>query len=134
MSMLGDAISHSVLPGIVLSFLLAGRAPLPMFLAAIAIGLLTAFCTQSLASFAKVPEDAGMGVVFTSLFALGVFLLTNLARNVDLDPKCVLLGYIELVPLNMTNVGGLEHSQRRADAGRRAGRHGGLRHCCCGKS
>jgi ABC-type Mn2+/Zn2+ transport system permease subunit len=105
MSLLGDAISHSVLPGIVVSFLLAGRAPLPMFLAAIAIGLLTAFCTQSLVSFAKVPEDASMGVVFTSMFALGVFLLTNLARDVDLDPKCVLLGYIELVPLNMTSIG-----------------------------
>src|SRR5262245_18739110 len=67
LSLLGDAISHGVLPGIVAAFLLTGqRAPAVILLGAMACGLLTAFLTQTLATFAKVPEDASMGAVFTS--------------------------------------------------------------------
>jgi ABC-type Mn2+/Zn2+ transport system permease subunit len=108
MSLLGDAISHAVLPGIVVAFLLAGRSTLAIFAAAIVIGLVTAFCTQTLNSLAKVPEDAAMGIVFTSLFALGVFLLTNFARDVDLDPDCVLYGHIEYLAIDTIEIGGVE--------------------------
>lgn len=100
LSLLGDAISHAILPGIAVAFLFAGRDPLWMFLGAFAMGLLTTLLTQSLTSLGKVPEDASMGVVFTSLFALGVILITNVAAQVDLDPGCVLYGLIEFVPLD----------------------------------
>ena len=109
LSLLGDAISHAVLPGIVIGFLLSGSLGfLPVFLGAMAVGVLTAFLTQTLKSFGNVPEDAGMGVVFTSLFALGVLLLTNFARQVDLDPGCVLYGLIEFVPLDTVPILGWE--------------------------
>ena len=65
-----------------------------------AVGMLTALLTQALSGLGKVPEDASMGVVFTSLFAVGVILITNAAADVDLDPGCVLYGLIELAPLD----------------------------------
>src|SRR5688572_28455781 len=72
MSLLGDAISHGVLPGIVIGVLLSGQlSGWPVVLGAVAFGLLTAVLTQAIHSVADVPEDASMGVVFTGLFALG---------------------------------------------------------------
>ena len=97
MSLMGDAISHSVLPGIVGAFLLTGsRAPLPMFLGALVAGVLTAVLSSAVRRFAKVDPGAAMGVVFASLFALGVLLIEQAAaRQVDLDPDCVLYGSLE---------------------------------------
>ena len=93
MSLLGDAISHAILPGIVLAFLLTGQtASWPMLLGAVGIGVLTAVVTQTLHVSGNVPEDASMGVVFTSLFALGVVLIALAPSNVDLDIDCVLMG------------------------------------------
>src|SRR5213078_876872 len=70
LSLLGDAISHAILPGIVLAFLFTGeRQGWPIFVGAMGIGVLTTFLTQSLHSFGNVPEDASMGVVFSALFA-----------------------------------------------------------------
>lgn len=101
MSLLGDAISHAVLPGIVVAVLWSGRlAGWQVFAGAVLVGLLTAFLTQALASMGNVPEDSSMGVVYTSLFALGVILITQFASQVDLDPGCVLYGQIEYLPLN----------------------------------
>ena len=109
MSLLGDAISHSVLPGIVIGALLSGSLlGWPVFLGAVLMGILTALLTQSLTLYGNVSEDAGMGVVFTSFFALGVILITQLARNVDLDPGCVLYGLIEFIPLDTVKWGDWE--------------------------
>ena len=109
MSLLGDAISHAILPGIVLAFLFTGeRQGWPILLGAMALGVLTTFLTQSLHTTGKVPEDASMGVVFTALFALGVILITRYARQVDLDPGCVLYGLIETAPDLTTPVLGWE--------------------------
>ena len=75
MSLLGDAISHAVLPGLAVAFLLTGQlSGWPMFLGAMAIGILTSVLTQWIASLGKVSEDTSMGVVFTSLFAVGLIL------------------------------------------------------------
>jgi manganese/zinc/iron transport system permease protein len=109
LSLLGDAISHAVLPGIALAYLISGqREGWPILLGAMAIGVGTAFLTHSLNWFGRVPEDASMGVVFTSLFALGVILITYGAKYVDLDPSCVLYGTIETVPLDTMPVLTLE--------------------------
>ena len=72
------------------------------------MGLATTMLTQTLHALGKVPEDASMGVVFTSLFAIGVILINNVAPRIDLDPGCVLYGLLELAPLDMVSVGGLE--------------------------
>jgi ABC-type Mn2+/Zn2+ transport system permease subunit len=96
MSLLGDAISHSVLPGLVIAFLLTERTyGVPMLLGAMALGMLTSFLTQSLHSLGKVSEDASMGVVFTSLFALGVVLIELKASGAHIDANCVLFGLME---------------------------------------
>ncbi len=79
-----------------------------MFAGAMAAGLLTALLTQSLHALGKVPEDASMGVVFTSMFAVGVILITNVAPRVDLDPGCVLYGLIEFAPLDTVQIGNWE--------------------------
>jgi ABC-type Mn2+/Zn2+ transport system permease subunit len=104
MSLMGDAISHAVLPGIALAFLLSGQIRgWPIILGAMLVGVLTSFLTQSVHQLGKVPEDASMGVVFTSLFALGVILISTShgARGADLDVDCVLMGRIEYVPLDV---------------------------------
>jgi manganese/zinc/iron transport system permease protein len=113
MSMMGDAISHSVLPGLAAAFLITGsRDSLPMLAGAVIVGLLTAGLTQGLSRFGDVEESAAMGVVFTSFFALGLVLIVRAADTVDLDPGCVLYGAIELSPLDTVSSRGLVDSPR----------------------
>ncbi|HUG90856.1 MAG TPA: metal ABC transporter permease [Planctomycetaceae bacterium] len=96
MSLMGDAISHSVLAGVAGAYLLTGQLSAgPMLAGAVAVGLLTAALTQTLHRFGRVPEDSSMGVVFTSLFALGVVVVSGV--NVHLDTDCVLFGKLEFV-------------------------------------
>ncbi len=79
---MGDAIAHAVLPGLVLAFCLSGSMNIvPLFIGAAAVGLLTTFLTQTLHQYGRVPTDASMGVVFTSLFAFGVVLLKRYVRR-----------------------------------------------------
>ena len=100
MSMMGDAISHAVLPGLVLAFLFSGSLSiLPLFLGAVACGLLTTFLTQTLHQYARVPSDASMGVVFTSMFALGVVLVKQFVSGLHFDVACIYEGTLEFVPL-----------------------------------
>jgi ABC-type Mn2+/Zn2+ transport system permease subunit len=77
MSLVGDAISHAVLPGIVLAVLAGGRpGGVLVLVGAVAAGLLTVWLTQLLSTQGGLAEDAGTGVVFTTLFALGVVIVT----------------------------------------------------------
>ena len=109
MSMLGDAITHAVLPGIAVAFFVSqSRSSLPMFLGAVVVGVLTAFFVDWIGRVGRVDEGASMGVVFTSLFALGLVMIVQAADHVDLDPSCVLYGAIELTPLDMIVVQGRE--------------------------
>ncbi len=109
MSMLGDAISHAILPGLAAAFFITGaRDSLPMFVGAAVVGVLTALFTEWIRGFGKVDEGAAMGVVFTALFAAGLVMIVQAADRVDLDPGCVLYGAIEMSPLNTANVGGFE--------------------------
>ncbi len=102
MSMMGDAISHAVLPGLAIAFLVTGaRSSLTMFIAAAIVGVLTAVFTQWISKFGNVDRGASMGIVFTTLFALGLILIVQAADHVDLDPGCVLYGAIELTPLDV---------------------------------
>ena len=106
MSMMGDAISHAVLPGLAVAFLIThSRDSTPMFLGAVVVGMLTAVLTQWIHSIGRVESSASMGVVFTVLFALGLILMVRAADHVDLDPGCVLYGAIELTPLDLTDFG-----------------------------
>lgn len=109
MSLLGDAISHAILPGLAIAFILThSREPLAMLAGAMVVGVLTAVLSSGLNRWGRVSEDAAMGVVFTSLFAVGVILITLVARDVDLDPGCVLYGLIEFAPFDTVQIAGAE--------------------------
>jgi manganese/zinc/iron transport system permease protein len=108
MAMIGDAISHSVLPGIVIAFLISGsRDSLFMLLGAAAIGLITVFLIQMFHQ-SGVQSDASIGVVFTALFAVGIVLISIYTRDIDLDLDCVLYGEIAYVPWNTIQLAGMD--------------------------
>ena len=106
MALLGDAISHAVLPGIVIAFLLtSSRATLPMLIGAGILGVLTVVLVETLNRTRRLNEDASMGVVFPALFSIGVILVARLAGSVDLDLECVLYGEIAYTPYDLLYVG-----------------------------
>jgi manganese/zinc/iron transport system permease protein len=110
MSLLGDAISHAVLPGIALGFLLTHQLDnWLLFAGAMGAGVLTALLTQTLHRYGGVPEDASLGAVFTALFAVGVLLINTV--KADLDPGCVLYGQPEYMALDTVNILGLDVPQ-----------------------
>jgi manganese/zinc/iron transport system permease protein len=102
MAMVGDAISHAVLPGIVLAFLFSGsRETLPMLIGAALLGVLTTVIIELFHQKARLQSDAAIGITFTWLFAIGIILISFFADNIDLDQDCVLYGEIAMVPLDM---------------------------------
>ena len=108
MTMVGDAISHAVLPGIAVAYWLSqSRASLWMFIGAAAVGVLATIIIELLRKKLKVQSDASIGMTFTTLFALGVILITFWSDSVDLDQECVLYGEIAYVPFNTWSFGGL---------------------------
>lgn len=106
MAMVGDAISHAVLPGIVLAYLFSGsRGTIPMLIGAAALGVLTTLIIELFYKKAKLQIDASIGITFTWLFAIGIILISVFAGQVDLDQDCVLYGEIAYVPLDMVYYG-----------------------------
>ena len=102
MAMVGDAISHAVLPGIVLAFLFSGnRDSITVLIGAMFLGILASVLIEVIHKKARLQEDAAIGVTFTWLFALGVILITLFSRQIDLDQDCVLYGEIAYVPLDL---------------------------------
>ena len=98
--MVGDALSHAVLPGIVLSFLLTNcYHPLLFFGGALCAGLLATLTMESLAENFNLNREVATGLTFTTFFALGLFLMC-FAKQADLDPECVLYGDLIGVPFD----------------------------------
>ncbi|PID38935.1 MAG: hypothetical protein CSA65_04670 [Proteobacteria bacterium] len=107
MAMLGDAISHAVLPGIVVAFLISGSRSAPiMLLGAASVGLITVGLIGALQRSRRVSDDAAIGVVFPLLFALGVVLVSRYAGKVHLDLDCILHGEIAFAALDQLVIGG----------------------------
>ncbi len=108
MSLLGDAIGHAVLPGIAVAVLLGGRpGGLLVFAGAVAAALVTVWLTRALRATAGLADDAGAGVVFTTLFALGIVIVSTAGARRDLDASCVLHGILELVPFDTVTIVGM---------------------------
>lgn len=106
MSMLSDAISHSVLLGIVGAYMVSHQLQgVSMLIGALLVGLLTTFLVQLLHQ-KGVQSDAAIGVVFTCLFAIGVVLISLFADRVHLDVEHALMGEIAFVPWDVLEVGG----------------------------
>ncbi|MGN7455180.1 metal ABC transporter permease [Paenibacillus pasadenensis] len=112
MALIGDAISHSVLPGIVIAYMVSGsRGSILMLVAAAIMGLLCVFLIQWF-NQRGIQSDASIGVVFTALFAIGVVLVSLNARQVDLDLDCVLYGEIAYAAWNTLQIGGVDLGPR----------------------
>jgi len=104
-ALLGDALAHSVLPGIVIGFLIGQSLQSAWILiGATAMGMAAAVLVQAVRDNSRVKEDASLGIVFTTLFAIGVVLINLYAGQTDLDPGCVLYGQLEYFVTTPTKI------------------------------
>ncbi len=95
-AMLGDAIAHGVVPGLILGFIFTGsREVAPMFIGAVIAALILSLIADWLKERAEMDGGAALGVVFTTLFSGGIILIELYTREIDLDASCVLHGLIE---------------------------------------
>jgi manganese/zinc/iron transport system permease protein len=102
MALVGDAISHSILPGLVVAFMLfKHNSTWVMFLGAFAAGLVTVGLIEFIHKQSRIKPDAAICISFTTLFALGVVLMSSLESKgtIHIDAECVLYGEIAFVPL-----------------------------------
>ena len=107
-AMLTDAISHSIVFGIIVVWLLTRHTSGPVqVLGAALTGVLTVVLSEALARSRLVKMDAAIGLVFPALFAAGVILISIHARNVHIDVDSVLLGEIGFVWLHTVTLGGV---------------------------
>jgi len=112
-AMVSDAISHAILPGIVVAFFFTHDLNSPiLLLAAAATGLLTVFLIEGLLGSRLVPEDASIGLVFPLLFSIGVILISRYAGDVHLDTDSVLLGELAFAPFDRMALGGIDLGPR----------------------
>jgi manganese/zinc/iron transport system permease protein len=101
LALVSDAISHSILLGIVLGFFVVGNVNSPvLLLGAALVGLATVVLVQLLERTGLVKEDAAIGLVFPALFSIGVILISRFADGVHLDIDAVLLGELAFAPFD----------------------------------
>jgi ABC-type Mn2+/Zn2+ transport system permease subunit/Mn-dependent DtxR family transcriptional regulator len=91
LSLIGDALAHAVLPGVVISFIVAGKGQITLFLGAVAAGILTSLLIGFVNRNSKIKEDTSIGIIFTGAFALGVLLVSQL-KQVHIDLSSYLFG------------------------------------------
>ena len=109
MTLMSDAISHAILPGIVLAFFLTHNVSSPLLiLAAAGTGVLTVVFVELLQKTELVKEDAAIGLTFPAFFSIGVILISRYTNNIHLDMDAVLLGELAYAPLNQLKVFGQE--------------------------
>ncbi len=101
MALISDAISHSILPGIVLGFFLTHDLNSPwLILLAAMTGVITVVLVEAIQKTGLVKEDTAIGLVFPALFSIGVILIAKNANDVHLDVDAVLLGELAFAPFD----------------------------------
>ncbi len=109
MALISDAISHSILPGIVLGFFITQDLASPLLiLMATLTGVLTVVLVEYIQKTGLVKEDTAIGLVFPSLFSLGVILIARNAGDVHLDVDAVLLGEVAFAPFDRWTYQGID--------------------------
>ena len=109
MAMVSDAITHSVLLGIVLAFFVVESLNSPLLLVGAALtGVLTVWLVELLRNTGLVRGDAAIGIVFPALFSVGVILIARYADDVHLDVDAVLLGELAFAPFDRLVIGGYD--------------------------
>lgn len=101
MAMISDAISHSILPGIVIGFLITQNisSPILIFFAALT-GVLTVVVVESITKTKLVKEDTAIGLVFPAFFSIGVLIISAELGNIHIDTDAVLVGELAYAPLD----------------------------------
>lgn len=109
MALVSDAISHSILLGIVIGFFITQnlQSPLLILLAALT-GVLTVILVEIIQKTGLVKEDTAIGLVFPALFSIGVILIAKNANDVHLDIDAVLLGELAFAPFDRLTLGGMD--------------------------
>lgn len=101
MAMIGDALSHTVLLGLVVAFMLTdNRSIVVMFIGAAVSGLITVILMDTLNRLGQLQKDASIGIVFTFLFAVAVILISAYTGEVDIDQDHLLYGEIAFAPFD----------------------------------
>ncbi|MDO4690929.1 MAG: metal ABC transporter permease [Fusobacterium sp.] len=109
MSMLTDAITHTILLGIVLCFFIVHRLDSPFLIVGASLfGVLTVYLVELLSSSRLIKEDASIGIVLAFLFSLAVILISKYTANIHLDIDAVLLGEIAFAPFHTREIFGLK--------------------------
>ena len=109
LSLLTDAISHTVLLGIVLAFLAVGSLDSPfLIIGASLMGVLTVWLIELLYQSRLVASDSAIGLIFPLLFSIAVILVTRYAGNVHLDTDCILLGELAFAPFDRLIINGMD--------------------------
>ncbi|WP_452601551.1 metal ABC transporter permease [Pontimicrobium sp. MEBiC06410] len=109
MAMISDAISHSILPGIVIGFFITQNlnSPILILLAALT-GIITVILVEWIQKTGLVKEDTAIGLVFPALFSIGVILIAKNANDVHLDVDAVLLGELAFAPFDRLLIAGTD--------------------------
>ncbi|MEH1007836.1 metal ABC transporter permease [Winogradskyella sp. ECml5-4] len=109
MAMISDAISHSILPGIVVGFFITQdlNSPLLILLAALT-GIITVVLVEYIQKTGLVKEDTAIGLVFPAMFSIGVILIAKNANDVHLDVDAVLLGELAFAPFDRLLIAGTD--------------------------
>lgn len=93
MALIGDALSHAVLPGVVIAFLITRSSGIVgLLLGALLAGLFTAGLIKIVSQYSRTKEDSAIGIVFTAFFAVGIILISSMGRGTHFDLKCFLFG------------------------------------------
>lgn len=109
MAMMSDAISHTVLLGIVIGFFIFRDLRSPwLILAAAGMGVLTVSLVELINRTKLIKQDASIGIVFPALFSIAVIMISRFARGVHLDSDAVLLGELAFAPFDRLDLFGLD--------------------------
>ncbi|PTL58836.1 metal ABC transporter permease [Paraconexibacter algicola] len=108
-ALMSDAVSHAVLPGIVVAFLVfQSRAPLPVIAGAAVFAIVCVLAVDALRGSGLVKSDAAIALVFPALFSLGVIGITRWASGAHLDLDSTIYGEIAFAPFDVVAFGGVE--------------------------
>ena len=107
-SMMSDAISHSILLGIVLSFFITKTLHSPLlFIGAVLAGIATVVLVELILATNRLKKDATIGFIFPIFFATGILLISKFTGNIHLDTDAVLLGEVAFAPFNRLYINGI---------------------------
>ncbi len=112
-SMVSEGLSHAVLPGLVLAFVVTRDYNSPwLILSAGASGMVMVWLTQLVQRSGLVDDDAGLGIVFAGMFSVGIMIVSAKLQNTHFHADCIIDGNLALAPLDRLEVGGRDFGPR----------------------